>query len=495
MRAIMIMFDSLNRKMLEPYGATDVYTPNFQRLAKKTQMFTSCFIGSMPCMPARRELHTGRLNFLHRSWGPMEPFDDSMPNILKNKGVYTHLISDHLHYWEEGGATYHTQYNSWEISRGQQGDKWIGHVGEVQYPDNVIQRRDEHFKHDAINRTHMRIEKDYPQAKTFERGLEFLKTNVEEQDWFLQIETFDPHEPFVAPDHYRELYGIDTSKKLFDWPKYGKVSETHEEAEDCRLEYKALLSMCDAYVGKVLDFMDDHNMWEDTMLIVNTDHGFMLNEHDWWGKCIMPFYEEVAHIPLFIYDPRNRYQDVQRHALVQNLDLAPTLLELFNCPIPEDMQGIPLTETLLNDKPVREAALFGQHGGQVNCTDGRYVYMRSCGEDTNNQPLYNYTLMPTHMRSMFTLEELSSLELSQGFSFTKGTKVMKIKTNSGRVNENTQHNQGNLIFDLEKDPQQQHPLEDPDLEKKMVELMVGLMKANEAPVEQYTRMNLLNDRI
>ena len=52
----------------------------------------------------------------------------------------------------------------------------------------------------------------------------------------------------------------------------------------CAREYAALISMCDAYLGKILDFMDDHEMWKDTLLIVNTDHGFLLGEHDWLGE-------------------------------------------------------------------------------------------------------------------------------------------------------------------------------------------------------------------
>ncbi|MBN1874690.1 MAG: sulfatase-like hydrolase/transferase, partial [Anaerolineae bacterium] len=102
-KAIMVMFDSLNRRMLPPYGCDWVHAPNFQRLAERAVTFTNSYVGSMPCMPARRELHTGRYNFLHRSWGPLEPFDDSAPEILKHNGVYTHLVSDHYHYWEEGG--------------------------------------------------------------------------------------------------------------------------------------------------------------------------------------------------------------------------------------------------------------------------------------------------------------------------------------------------------------------------------------------------------
>lgn len=66
MRTIFVLFDSLNRRALQPYGGTTVDTPNFARLAQKCVTFDNHYVGSLPCMPARRDLHTGRLNFLHR---------------------------------------------------------------------------------------------------------------------------------------------------------------------------------------------------------------------------------------------------------------------------------------------------------------------------------------------------------------------------------------------------------------------------------------------
>ena len=98
MRVLMVMFDSLNRDMLEPYGGNLVKTPNFTRMAEHSVTFDNCYAGSLPCMPARRELHTGRYNFLHRSWGPLEPFDDSMPEILNRHHIHSHLVTDHYHY-------------------------------------------------------------------------------------------------------------------------------------------------------------------------------------------------------------------------------------------------------------------------------------------------------------------------------------------------------------------------------------------------------------
>src|ERR1035437_5388203 len=193
MKCIMVMFDSLNRRMLPPYGCDWTHAPNFSRLAERTVRFDNAYICSMPCMPARREMHTGRPNFLHRSWGPLEPFDDSMPEMLKRAGVYTHLATDHYHYFEDGGATYHNRFSTWEFFRGQEGDLWRGQVKRPAIPDVVRGRTGFGAEQDWINRSFTKSEADFPQAKTFGAGLEFIRRNHTEGKGDLQIETVDPH--------------------------------------------------------------------------------------------------------------------------------------------------------------------------------------------------------------------------------------------------------------------------------------------------------------
>ena len=235
MKAIMVMFDSLNLRHLSTYGCDWIKTPNFERLAKKSVQFSNHYVGSMPCMPARRELHTGRYNFLHRSWGPLEPFDDSLPEILSNNGVYTHLISDHQHYWEDGGATYHTRYDSWEMSRGQEGDPWKADIAHEPNEsafagpmDSIPMLRKMHQR-DAVNRDYIDgVEERFPQAKTFRKGLEFIETNYQVDDWFLQIETFDPHEPFYVPKRFKDMYPDNYDGPQADWPPYYFVNEDDE---------------------------------------------------------------------------------------------------------------------------------------------------------------------------------------------------------------------------------------------------------------------------
>ncbi len=497
MKAIMLLFDSLNRDMLSAYGCDFTHTPNFQRLYERTVRFDNSYIGSMPCIPARRELHTGRYNFLHRSWGPIEPFDDSAIELLTQNGVYTHMITDHQHYWEDGGATFHNRYNTYEFIRGQEGDKWKASVKRPEFDSNVTYQKKILLEYDIVNRRYIKSEDDQPQKIAFDKTFEFLDVNKDEDNWFLHLECFDPHEPFLSFEKYKELYpGLDGSKN--DWPNYGKVQENDEEAENLRLQYCALLSMCDHYLGKLIDYMDEHNMWEDTMLIVNTDHGFLLNEHDCWGKMVMPFYNKIARTPFFVWDPRVGKSHESRESLVQGIDIPATLLEFFGMDSPPDMAGKPLRQVLEDDTPIRDSAMFGMFGGHACCTDGRYVYMRGVATP-DNKPLNQYTLMPTHMRRRFCPEELQSMELVEPFSFTKGCKVMKVEAGiwddsdpfsmSGITVPSHLHE--NLLYDISEDPGQETPLDDPEIEEYMKNILIKLMKENDAPNEQFVRLGLV----
>jgi len=492
MKAIMVMFDSLNRHMLPPYGYSDIQAPNFERLAKRSVTFDNCYVGSMPCMPARRELHTGRYNFLHRGWGPLEHYDDSMPRILKENGVYTHLVSDHWHYWEEGGANYHLQYNTFEWARGQEGDPWKGRV-EWDVPPHIGGRKDACGRQEYINRWYMREEKEQSIVVNFSNGLQFIEENSHSDNWFLQLECFDPHEPFFAPESYKNQYPDDYSGVSFDWPGYHAVNETPEQQQHCINRYKALVSMCDTYLGKVLDAMDRHDLWKDTLLIVNTDHGFLLTEHNRWGKVTMPYYNEIAHIPLFIWDPQIKAADVRRSSLVQTIDLAATLLDFFACPLPDDMHGKPLKNTILRDEPVREYALFGQHGTHVNITDGRHVYMRApvCGRENN---IYNYVQIPFSYPNAIDVDVMKTAELHPGFDFTKGSPVIKLHGGSAIKGLQFPSHEllscGNMLYDVVSDPGQYTLLGDTQVERSMLAALKELMKKNDAPAEQYHRLGL-----
>ena len=149
------------------------------------------------------------------------------------------------------------------------------------------------------------------------------------------------------------------------------------------------------------------------------------------------------------------------------------------------MDGRNLLPVIRDDTPVRDTALFGVYGGHVNITDGRYVYMKAPAMPENG-PLYSYTLMPCHMRNMFSAEELRQVELVDGFPHMKECRVMKIpQRGSDRA-----YGFGNLLYDLQTDPFQQSPIHYEETEKRLTEQIKERMEENEAPEEQYIRLGI-----
>lgn len=488
MKAVVIMYDSLNKRFLEPYGDTETITPNFMRLARHACTFDSFYTGSLPCMPARRELHTGRLNFLHRSWGTFEPFDVSMPAILREHGIWSHLVTDHCHYWENGGANYWTNYSSFEFIRGQEGDAW---QADPDVHDGPLLPRQQ----DVINRRAMAEECETCHVRSFEKGMEFLQAHASKDNWFLQLEYFDPHEPFFVPDKYLELHGADAEED--DWPQYRPYGKEEQDAVDTfRRHYRAVITMCDHYLGQVLDFFDAHDLWDDTMLIVNTDHGFFLGEKGFVGKNYMPVYNELANIPFFLHDPRHPEKNgTHCSALAQTPDIAPTVMDFFGIHKDVHMTGESMLPLLAGKERIHDAILYGYFGMHVNVTDGRYTYMRAANEA--NAPLYQYTLMPSHIKHYMKKEELLQAEdtLCRNFAFADHVPVLRIPVDERydrkRYYRYSNHLQyGTMLFDLQNDPDQVHPLQDEEAEERMCRILVQEMQKAEAPEEQYIRLRI-----
>ena len=292
------------------------------------------------------------------------------------------------------------------------------------------------------------------------------------------------------------------------------MTEEESFARHYRYKYAELLELCDKYLGKLLDKFDELDLWKDTMLIVNTDHGYLLGEHGWWSKVVMPCYDEIAHIPLFIHDPRFETAGQRRKEIVQTIDLPATLLEFFNVGLPKNMQGRPIRTVIEKNEKIRDYALFGIHGAHVNIYDGKYIYMKAPVSEKNT-PLYEYTLMPMHMRNMFSPGELEKAEAVSGncFNFTKGCPVWKIPKGNGngskdfsdllingKDSEEAKHidnnsmvnaaNFGDKLFDMEKDPKQTTVLEDNAIEAYMANLLQKAMKENDCPMEQFERIGI-----
>ncbi|MGI6578458.1 MAG: sulfatase [Eubacteriales bacterium] len=499
MKAILILMDTLNRHMLKVYNPeAKAITPNIDRLAERSMIMCNHWIGSAPCMPARRDILTGRLNFLERGWGSIEPFDVTFVEKLRNNGVFCHITTDHYHYTAIGGEGYLQQYDTWDLHRGQESDVWVSNTKD---PENIPERYlGQIRKQYQWNRSNFKTDADYPTPRTFASAVEWLRENEGADDFFLTVEVFDPHEPFDATDEFKALYPHQYDGPVYEWPKYAAIEEeTPEALEHLQNLYCATLTMADKWLGKLLDEVDRQNLWDDTLIILTSDHGHMLGEHGLTGKNLFHAWNEMSHIPLLIHQPGGKQSGVRSDALTQNIDIASTLLEYFN--VPGGVESMPDVHgkswTPLFDDPgasIRDYALYGWFGKPVNITDGRYTYFRAAKDDLNS-PLYMYMSMLTTFRS-YLGRNISSEALSVG-NYLPHAKIPVYRIDASVINarmpaqmRDNRHHKDSLLFDIQNDYSQKNPLSDSNIEKQMIEALIRKMEEHDAPSEQFMRLGL-----
>ena len=499
MKTVVILMDSLNRRCLSVYNGSWAKTPNIERLAQRSCVFDNHFVGSAPCMPARHDLLTGRLDFLERNWAPVQPFDCTLPHVLRHHGIFSEMITDHYHYFHLGGENYFPLFSSWEFIRGQEHDTMAPNLGTpIQKPHYGA-----YSEQYERNRLEFKTEADYPSPKTFAQAAEFLDKHHADGDFLLFVDSFDPHEPFDYPDDTPNEYQDDYDDKLFYWPLYGPADAVPEAAvEHARKRYAEVVSMSDRWLGRMLDVMDQHDMWDDTMVILTTDHGFMIGEKNLLGKNFMPCYNEVYHIPFMIHLP-GMTEQTRCSALTQNIDVMPTVLAFHgisedNCRYP--LHGKNLLPLISGDTDtVRDTVIYGMYGRHVNICDGRYTYFRAAA-NPDNQPLNLYTAMPSTINHYWDEDHLSDLSAITAGPFLKWTNypVYRIPGNitilsdfSHRFTVRDEIVSSNMLFDLETDPLQEHLLDDEAIETMMCEKLVKAMVEHDSPDEQFVRLGLV----
>lgn len=498
MRTVLVLMDTLRRNALSCYNPrTIAKTPNIDAFAKDGTVFENHWIGSAPCMPARRDILTGRLNFLERSWGPIEPFDITLPQVLKKHDVFSHITTDHCHYMRTGGEGYLQQFNTWDFYRGQEGDPWVSRIDEPSnMPETFYGRVRKQYQQ---NRMKWEKEEDMPSPKTFQSACDWLKDNSSQDDFFLMVEAFDPHEPFDVPDVYMDQYGgkEGLDRDYYEIPEYKRISDANvpEDAVDyLQRRYAALVTMCDHWFGKLIQQLKELGMYEDTMIMLTTDHGYFLGERDYLGKNYMHLYNELAHLPFLIKYPNGACRGEHIHQLTQNIDVMPTVLDFHEIEIPKEVQGVslkPLTKDV--SAPTKPYALYGYHALAMNITDGTYTYF--CAPNKDNNPCYEYTAMPTTIRSCLGIGYEHEITMGRYFKRTDYPlyrfPVKKIAV-IDQSNDPLKEVGESKLFNIKEDYGQATNLidQDPSLVLQFKELLVEALDTYEAPQEQKERLGL-----
>ncbi|KMW58835.1 Choline-sulfatase [Candidatus Rhodobacter oscarellae] len=407
MNIIFVLVDSLNKEALSVYNPdTPCRTPNLAGFAAKSHVFDNYFISSLPCMPARREISAGRKDFLWRPWGPLEIFDPRLPREIQKQGYNTGLVTDHYHYWEETANGYMQGFMSLEMIRGHETDyhtlppegdvpAWVEKMSEF--------RSAYHMRQYYENVKGFETEADFFPAKTFTAAGEWLEKYAERGPFFLQVESFDVHEPFHVPAPYDTMYTGDLPGDAGDyniWPPYQVYADqdaffaqtSPEELAYLRAQYYGKTTMVDTWIGKLFDRLTALDLWKNTMVVFTTDHGHDLGERGGFGKQY-PHYDSHANIPLMVWHPEHAGDGRRVDALVQNVDLFSTLIDASGGTPPEATRHSQSFLPVITEAAgARDAITYGTFGQGICLTDGEWTLFKSPVE---GKPLYTYSTMIT----------------------------------------------------------------------------------------------------
>ncbi len=352
MNFIVIVSDTLRRDFLGCYGNKWISTPHIDRFAEKAQIFDCAYSMSFPTVPQRRDLMTGRFTATYTGWAPLSLDEVVLAQVLSDAGYKTMMITDCPHILENG-YHYDRGFEGFEWIRGQETDRWKTwpeapeppcDPGKIRNPDLLAKL---HWRAAA----HWRHEKDRFVARTMATACDWLEENSRGRNFFLYVDTFDPHEPWDAPQWYVDMYDPGYTGEVVNYPRYARTAEflTDAEVKHCRALYAAEVTLVDRWVGRLFEKIEDIGLLDDTMVLFTTDHGFLHGEHGIIGKALIdedeepevfryiPLYEEINHIPFVAHLPQGA--PARRQAIVQPCDIMPTILELAGVEIPPTVHG------------------------------------------------------------------------------------------------------------------------------------------------------------
>lgn len=248
--------------------------------------------------------------------------------------------------------------------------------------------------------------------------------------------------------------------------------------------------MTDRWLGRLLQRMDDFNLWDDTAVILTTDHGHFLGDHGWVGKPACPLYQTIAHIPLFVHLPGGKRAGERIDALSTTVDLYPTILDWFGVTPPRPVHGRSLLPVLDGRADqVRDHVLYGYWGRGVNYTDGRHTYLRR-PQAPGNVPLEMYSLRWS-MAPWCELPDLTGrLELGP---FMPQTDMpvgrLPFRPHERRANPD-KIVESPLLFDVRDDESQEHDLAGTAIETTCENKLREALHEIQAPPSQFQGLGL-----
>jgi arylsulfatase A-like enzyme len=429
MNVIWVISDTLRRDAVGAYGNEKIHTPSIDALAAKSVRFDSFYIGSFPTMPTRADHMTGRWTVSFMSWEPYPKGLVTLPQILTGNGINTAAIVD-TPFYLRNEMNYDRGFITFEEIPGQ---LWRARGG------------DPHHRRQLSGKPSDRMDTDCFAPQTFARAMQWLELNYKE-DFFLYVDTWDPHEPWNAPNYYTELYMPDFDgepvRALYGyWPKAEGFTEA--TIKKAYATYCGEVTMVDTWFGYLMRKVENLGLMDKTVIIFTSDHGYYFGEHGGlYGKMVFsmnpqerigtwgrsPYYEEVTRIPLLIYMPGIPAGSYR--GLTSAIDLMPTVMDVMGQEIPSNVEGRSLVPTMKNPslpgyEHVFSSSSFVNAGGTDNSVDSvmRYTEHDSMATVTTEDwtllydtapggsELYNLKSDPKQEKNVITIHQDVAREL------------------------------------------------------------------------------------
>ncbi|HQK95397.1 MAG TPA: sulfatase [Armatimonadota bacterium] len=377
MNVVVVCIDTLRWDYVGCYGHPEAVTPALDEFARRATRFDAAYCASFPTVPMRMDALTGQVGWPVYGWRRLRPTDTTFVQCLSGAGYHTGLVHDTAHLV---GADLARDFAErvfigpppgWEANRFRV---------ECPVPREHMRQNGVHFITDRARTMHYRHEADWFVARTMQAACEWLEDYSRRDRLLLWVDTFEPHEDWMPPEHYVRMFSPDYRGADYSYPNYGYADRyAPHELERLRARYRGEVALTDRWLGHLLRQIEVLGRSDDTMVVVLSDHGMYLGEHDRVGKHTVdpddpwPLYDQVARIPLLIRMPGQTHAG-RVSALVQVADLAPTILDACGVRGPA-MAGRSLMPLLGGSpKDVHEHVFTSCHS---HTGEGRIDYLRS----------------------------------------------------------------------------------------------------------------------
>ena len=398
---LLVIIDSLRADHLGCYGNRRIRTPCIDALAADGVRFTRVFPTAMPTVPARRSIMTGRLAFpfagwqpwdgLGRTpgWSPIMPGQATLATELRQLGYWTGYVTDNpfLAYappFEPFRRSFHEF-----VTQGGQGTISVppgelAAVSEQRARATLPTAFQDHKHIDAMRRYMVTNgvsadsidESEIAAARVFRTGETLLRHAVAHHPFLLVVDSFDPHEPWVVPARYLDLYRSpeDDAPALGDTEYLPPGELSARDLERMRATYAASVTMVDRWLERLLDTLRVLRLADTTVVMLVSDHGFLLGEHDWVGKSAWHLHPELIRVPLIIRHPDRRGGGQTSGWFASTHDIAPTLLSLAGVRRSPAFEGTDLGPIMAAELPQEPRPLaFGGYSNHFFARDDRWA--------------------------------------------------------------------------------------------------------------------------